>query len=134
VRYVVEGVTNLSSTNWVAVSPTVIGAGPVTTYCVPLPSPYQFFRVREGQAQSSFVPPPYIIRIAKRFNGIEIVWSGPPGQQYRVEWSPTLTPVIPWTQFAETITSTTGIYGYLDDGSQAGGLGGTRFYRLVLLP
>jgi subtilisin-like proprotein convertase family protein len=133
VRYVVEGVTNLNSTNWVAVSPTVIGAGPVTTYCVPLPSPYQFFRVREGQAQSTFVPPPYIIRIVKRFNGIEIVWSGPPGQQYRVEWSPTLVPAV-WTQFAETITSTTGIYGYLDDGSQTGGFGATRYYRLVLLP
>ncbi len=133
VRYVVEGVTNLSSTNWVAVSPTVIGAGPVTTYCVPLPSPYQFFRVREGQTQTTYVPPPYIIRIVKRFNGIEINWSGPPGQQYQVEWSPTLVPAV-WTPFAETITSTTGIYGYLDDGSQTGGFGATRYYRLVLLP
>lgn len=133
VRYVVEGVTNLNSTNWVAVSPTITGAGAATTYCVPLPSPYQFFRVREGQTQTTYVPPPYIIRIAKRFNGIEIVWSGPPGQQYKVEWSPTLVPAV-WTQFTETITSITGIYGYLDDGSQTGGFGATRYYRLVLLP
>ena len=133
VRYVVEGVTNLNSTNWVAVSPTVIGAGAQTTYCVPLPSPYQFFRVREGQTLTTYVPPPYIIRIVKRFNGIEIVWSGPPGQQYRVEWSDSLAPTN-WQPFAETITSTTGIYGYLDDGSQTGGFGATRYYRLVLLP
>jgi subtilisin family serine protease/subtilisin-like proprotein convertase family protein len=133
VRYVVEGVTNLNSTNWVAVSPTITGAGPSTTYCVPLPSPYQFFRVREGQTLTTFVPQPVIIRILKRFNGIEITWSGPPGQQYNVEWSPTLVPAT-WTAFAETITSTTGIYGYTDDGSQTGGFGATRYYRLVLLP
>jgi hypothetical protein len=130
---VVEGVTNLNSTNWVVVSPTITGAGPSTTYCVPLPSPYQFFRVREGQALTTFVPQPVIIRIVKRFNGIEITWSGPPGQQYNVEWSPTLVPAT-WTAFAETITSTTGIYGYTDDGSQTGGFGATRYYRLVLLP
>ncbi|MGC3959627.1 MAG: proprotein convertase P-domain-containing protein [Verrucomicrobiota bacterium] len=133
VRYVVEGITNIVSTNWVTVSPTVIAAGPVTTYCVPLPSPYQFFRVREGQAQTTYVPPPYIIRIVKQFNGIEITWSGPPGQQYRVEWSPTLVPTN-WQPFAGTVTSITGIYGYLDDGSQTGGFGVTRYYRLVLLP
>jgi hypothetical protein len=133
VRYVVEGLTNLNSTNWVAASPTIAATGPSTTYCVPLPSPLHFFRVREGQALSTFVSQPYITRIVKRFNGIEITWSGPPGQQYHVEWSPTLVPTA-WTPFAETVTSTTGIYSYLDDGSQTGGFGATRYYRLVLLP
>lgn len=133
VRYYIEGLTNLTSTNWVTVSPTITGTGNATTYCVPLPSPIQFFRVREGQALSPYTPQPYITRILKRFNGVEITWSGPPGQQYKVEWSPTLVPTV-WTQFTETITSTTGIYQYLDDGSQTGGFNGTRYYRLVLLP
>jgi subtilisin family serine protease/subtilisin-like proprotein convertase family protein len=133
IPYVVEGVTNLTSTNWVVVSPTVIGTANTTTYCVPLPSPYQFFRVREGQALSTYVPPPSITRIRQRFNGIEITWSGPPGQQYQVEWSPTLIPTV-WTPFTEIITSVTGIYQYLDDGSQTAGFGPVRYYRLVLLP
>ena len=133
VRYYIEGLTNLSSTNWVTVSPTITGTGTTTTYCVPLPSPFHFFRVREGQALTPFVSQPYITRIIKRFNGIEITWSGPPGQQYKVEWSPTLVPTN-WQPFTETITSTTGIYQYLDDGSQTGGFDATRYYRLVLLP
>lgn len=133
IPYCVEGVTNLNSTNWVAVSPTVYGTGYATTYCVPLPSPYQFFRVREGQAQDTYVPPPYITRIRERFNGIEVTWSGPPGQQYQVEWSPTLVPTA-WTPFTGTVTSITGVYQYLDDGSQTGGFGATRYYRIVLLP
>jgi subtilisin-like proprotein convertase family protein/subtilisin family serine protease len=133
VPYVVEGITNLTSTNWVAVSPTVFGTGATTTYCVPLPSPYQFFRVREGQEFNPYVPPPSITRIRQRFNGIEITWSGPPGQQYQVEWSPTLIPPV-WTPFTEIVTSVTGVYQYLDDGSQTGGFGPVRYYRLVLLP
>jgi subtilisin-like proprotein convertase family protein/subtilisin family serine protease len=133
VPYVVEGITNLTSTNWVAVSPTVFGTGATTTYCVPLPSPYQFFRVREGQELNPYVPPPSITRIRQRFNGIEITWSGPPGQQYQVEWSPTLIPPV-WTPFTEIVTSVTGVYQYLDDGSQTAGFGPVRYYRLVLLP
>jgi subtilisin-like proprotein convertase family protein/subtilisin family serine protease len=133
VPYVVEGITNLTSTNWVAVSPTVFGTGATTTYCVPLPSPYQFFRVREGQELNPYVPPPSITRIRQRFNGIEITWSGPPGQQYQVEWSPTLIPAV-WTPFTEIVTSVTGVYQYLDDGSQTAGFGPVRYYRLVLLP
>jgi subtilisin-like proprotein convertase family protein/subtilisin family serine protease len=133
VPYVVEGITNLTSTNWVAVSPTVFGTGATTTYCVPLPSPYQFFRVREGQELNPYVPPPSITRIRQRFNGIEITWSGPPGQQYQVEWSPTLIPPV-WTPFPEIVTSITGVYQYLDDGSQTAGFGPVRYYRLVLLP
>jgi subtilisin-like proprotein convertase family protein len=133
VPYVVEGLTNLTSTNWVSVSPTVYGTGDTTTYCVPLPSPYQFFRVREGMELDPFVPQPVITRIVQRFNGIEITWSGPPGQQYQVEWSPTLIPTA-WTSFTEIVTSVTGVYQYLDDGSQTGGFGPVRYYRLVLLP
>lgn len=133
IPYFIEGVTNLTSTNWVAVSPTVYGTGYATTYCVPLPSPYQFFRVREGQTQTSYVPQPVITRIRKRFNGVEITWSGPPGQQYKVDWSSSLTPPL-WNQFSETVTSATGVYQYLDDGSQTGGFGATRYYRLVLQP
>ncbi len=130
--YFVEGVTNLPSSDWVAVSPTVYGTGAATTYCVPLPSPYHFFRVREGQALSTYVPPPVILRILKRFNGVEITWSGPPGQQYQVEWSSQLAPPV-WTAFPEIVTSATGIYQYLDDGTQTGSFN-TVYYRLVLLP
>jgi hypothetical protein len=46
--YYVQGITNLTSTNWVAVSPTILATTNATTYCVTLPSPFSFFQVVEG--------------------------------------------------------------------------------------
>jgi hypothetical protein len=47
VRYTVQGLTNLNSTNWVNASPPVTAADYTATWCIPLPSPLQFFRVTE---------------------------------------------------------------------------------------
>ena len=47
-RYVVQAKETLSDTNWVDHSGTITATGPVTTYCVPLPSPDHFFRAIEG--------------------------------------------------------------------------------------
>jgi len=47
VRYHVDALTSLNSTNWVTLSPTITAAAVLTTWCVPLPSPYHFFRVLE---------------------------------------------------------------------------------------
>ena len=62
VRYHVEGLTALGSTNWVTVSPTITATGYSTTWCVPLPSPYQFFRVVE-RVGLVVPPPPTIITL-----------------------------------------------------------------------
>ncbi|MCL4786145.1 MAG: S8 family serine peptidase [Verrucomicrobia bacterium] len=48
VHYYLEGTTDLSGGAWVIASPTLTATGGATTYCVPLPSPLHFFRVREG--------------------------------------------------------------------------------------
>lgn len=48
--YHVVGATNVNSTVWSAVSPTITGSGGVTTWCLPLPLPEHFFRVKEGSA------------------------------------------------------------------------------------
>jgi len=47
-HYYVTGTTNLQSVNWTALSETITADGPVTTWCLPLPSPFQFFRMVEG--------------------------------------------------------------------------------------
>lgn len=133
VHYRVEGITNLTSTNWTAVSPTITATDYATTYCVPLPSAFQFFRVVEGLVIDPYSPPTVITRIETVLQGILISWSGPAGARYQVEWSPSLAPAT-WTTIPTVITSQTGLFQYLDDGSQTAPLGPMRYYRLQLLP
>jgi subtilisin-like proprotein convertase family protein len=138
VKYFVEGLTDLSSTNWVAVSPTITAAGYATTYCVPLPSPFHFFRVREGVALNVYIAPPVITEIRRVLTGYLISWGGPTNAQYQVQWANSLNtpPPVVWTAFTNppAVTSQTGLFQYLDDGSETGGLGPMRFYRLLQLP
>jgi hypothetical protein len=134
-HYYIEGLTNLASTNWVTVSPTITAVDFSTTYCIPLPSPFSFFRVREGIALNPYFPPPVISSLRFVYNGILITWGGPTNAQYQVQWTPTLAPSA-WTPFLipPAVTSTTGLFQFLDDGSETGGFGATRFYRLLQLP
>jgi len=138
VNYFVEGLTNLAGTNWTVVSPTITATNAATTYCVLLPSPYHFFRVREGVAVSGTPTPPVITRIERVLTGYLLTWSGPATARYQVQWTPTLTtpPPVVWTTFTNppVVTSPTGLFQFLDDGSETGGLGGMRYYRLVQLP
>ncbi len=134
VIYHVEGLTNLSSTNWVIASPTIPASGSSTTWCVPLPSPLQFFRVQEGPGVTSPPSvPPRIQSITYGTNGVTVRWNGPNTAQYNVQWTPNLAPPA-WNSFTNLITSPTGLFQFLDDGSQTSGLGSARYYRLLRLP
>jgi hypothetical protein len=59
-------------------------------------------------------------------------WNGPIGATYQVQWTPTLAPPA-WTTFTGNVTSPNAQFQFLDDGTQTGGLGPTRFYRLLKL-
>jgi hypothetical protein len=130
-HYYVQGLTNLSPTTnyWDTISPTITATDPVTTWCVPLPSPYQFFRVVEGLALNLVIPPPVITSIVHTNNTVELRWDGPTYASYRVEWTPTLVPPA-WNTFTNVVTSTTGQFLFVDDGTQTAGLNATRYYRL----
>jgi hypothetical protein len=77
-------------------------------------------------------PPPTITNITHTNNAVLIEWSGPTTAQYQVQWKSVLAQT--WNSFTNTISSPTGQFAFLDNGSQTGGLGATRFYRLVQLP
>jgi hypothetical protein len=64
-------------------------------------------------------------------NGIQLQWDAPTNYQFQVQWTTNLTPVIVWNTFTNIVTSTNGVFTFVDDGSQSGGLGGTKFYRLI---
>jgi len=133
VHYVVEGVAEITSPNWATLSSTITATDYSSTWCVALPSPYHFFRVREGLAINQLAPPLAISSITRTNNGILLRWDGPVNTRYGVQWSPPLAPLA-WTSFTNVITSATAQFSFLDDGSQTGGLRGTRLYRLVQLP
>ena len=135
VHYYVQGLPDLNSTNWLTISPTITAVDYTTTWCIALPSPLHFFRVIEGLATTLYVPPPVIRNITVAPGGVVLRWNGPPTAQYNVQWTPLLVPTT-WTAFTNppAVTSATGLFQFRDDGTQTGGLGSARFYRLLQLP
>ncbi len=133
IHYYVEGKTELNNTNWSTVSPTITAAAVLTTRCIALPSPYHFFRVREGLVVTPYVPPVLITSITSDTNGVLLQWLAPTNSQFQAQWTPSLEPPV-WASFTNILTSTNGVFSFLDDGSQSGGLAGPRYYRLQQLP
>jgi subtilisin-like proprotein convertase family protein len=133
IRYYVQGKTVVNDTNWTAVSPTITAADVETTYCISLPSAYHFFRVSEGLVVVPYVPPVRITSITSNTNGVLLQWLGPTNSQFQAQWTLSLAPPA-WTNFTNILTFTNGVFSFLDDGSQSGGLAGPRYYRFKQLP
>lgn len=131
VHYYVQGITNVTDTNWVTVSDTLTAFDVGTSFCVPLASGLHYFRVCEGIVVS---PSPLVVSNFKiGANGVKLDWTADANAQFNVLWRGRLNEPN-WQAFSNVVTSTTGLYSFLDDGSQTGGLGPTRFYRLFRLP
>ncbi len=128
INYYVQGKSTVEATNWSTVSPTIVAGDVSASYCVPLPSPYHFFRVHEGLVVTPCPPHVRIGSICCRTNGLLLEWTAPPNLQFSVEYSPTLSPAN-WTLFTNSVTVTNGAYTFFDDGAQAG-MSDSRFYRL----
>jgi hypothetical protein len=129
IHYFVQGMTEVNFTNWVSLSGTLMATDFLTTYCVPLPSSFHFFRVGEGLAPETFPAP--LVYISRTGTGLMLQWLAPTSQEFQVQWSAPIAPPA-WNTFSNIVTSITGTFTFLDDGSQSGGLSGPRFYRLVL--
>jgi hypothetical protein len=133
-RYGVEAKVALTDTNWVTISETITAVDTNTTYCVALPSPYHYFRVTEGLVLGA-VPavPVAITNIAVGPGGVRLDWQAPTNSQWQVQWTPVLVPP-GWVAFSNVVGSTNGAFRFTDDGTQSGGLGTTRYYRLLSVP
>jgi subtilisin-like proprotein convertase family protein len=131
VHYFVEGTASVSDPDWRTISPTLTAVDDLSSYCVSLPSPYQYFRVCEGLV---LVPEPILISsVSWSISGALLQWSAESGSRFKVEWSPSLAAPA-WSAFTNTIESASSSFQFLDDGSQSGGLDQTRFYRLMRIP
>jgi len=74
-----------------------------------------------------------ITSITRSTNGVLLQWTAAANSRFNVQWTPALAPPA-WNTFTNLVTSTNTFYSFLDDGSQSGGLGPPRFYRLLQLP
>jgi hypothetical protein len=80
--------------------------------------------------RSEFVLTPVIDFTAVGFNskGFVIKWTAPTNVSFQVEYSPALPAT--WETFTNIVTSATGDFRFVDDGSESGGLSTARFYRV----
>ncbi|HKW29357.1 MAG TPA: LamG-like jellyroll fold domain-containing protein [Verrucomicrobiae bacterium] len=77
-------------------------------------------------------------------NAVLLKWVAPTNYQFQVEWATNLAPAIAWHTVPNVVltwsgvlsptNAADGIFQYLDDGSQTGGWGPLKFYRLVEYP
>ena len=130
--YYVQGATNPAGTNWTNLSRTLVAADVQTSFCIAMPSPFQYFLIQQGIPPSGNLPPVTITGVSVVPAGTELEWQAPANSQFQVQWSPALGPAS-WSTFPGLITSPTGEYSFLDDGSQTGGLPAV-YYRLLELP
>jgi hypothetical protein len=129
VHYYVQAKTDLPGA-WTTIW-TNVATATNTTFCIPLPSQYHFFRVGQGLAPSADAPTGFrITSITRSPGGIVLKWSAPSGGNAQVQWTPSLRPPV-WNTFTNVVTPINGIGTFTDDGSQSGGMGPARFYRLV---
>jgi hypothetical protein len=109
----------------------VVAAGLSASTCIPFSSALSYFRIREA------VPPgdgaALIRQIQIADSGVLLRWVADAGSCFQVQWTDRLEGGF-WSTFADLVTSETGEFSYLDDGSQTGGLTQPRFYRLYRLP
>jgi hypothetical protein len=131
VNYFVQGKPDLEAPVWFPVSTNMIATTTEMTYCVPRPTPHHFFRIVDGFAPSLETN---LVRIGSAgfaTNGFELRWTNSAGLPFAVQWTRQMGT---WRWFTNIITSTNTNYLFLDDGSQTGGPGSSRFYRVLLAP
>ena len=130
--YYVQGATDSTATNWTNLSRTLVATNSQTSFCIPLPSPFQCFLIQQGILPGTYLPPVNITGVSIVPAGIQLQWQAPATNQFQVQWSPSLDPAS-WSTFPVLITSPTGVFSFLDDSSQINGLNAV-FYRLLELP
>ncbi|HTX21011.1 MAG TPA: LamG-like jellyroll fold domain-containing protein [Candidatus Aquilonibacter sp.] len=90
--------------------------------------------VPQAQATNTFTifvaPFPAITSIIATSTNVTLQWSAPTNDQFQVQWTTNLTPVITWTLFPQIITSPTGVFTFTDTNAPLL----MKFYQLILLP
>ncbi len=133
VNYYVEGKMDLNAQAWLPVSGTIRAVSTGITWCIPLPTPFHFFRIVEGLSPLSAGSPVTFTTMSWGSNGLQLRWNALPNLRFAVEWSASLSPPA-WQPFPDYVTSATSTYTFLDDGSKTTGVTSNQFYRVFRVP
>ena len=92
-------------------------------------NPYTVVKMRSAFSITPVIDPGSLVKAKKKFS---FAWSAPTNITYQVDYSSNL--LSGWGTFTNIITSTNGTFNFTDNGTNSGGFGNTKFYRLRTSP
>ena len=88
-------------------------------------NPYTVVKMRSQFTITPVIDPASLVKLKKKFS---FAWIAPTKIIYQVDYSTNLLSA--WNTLTNLITSTNGIFNFTDNGTNSGGFGGTKYYRL----
>jgi Domain of unknown function (DUF4185) len=92
-------------------------------------NPYTVVKMRSAFSIIPVINPTSLVKLKEKFS---FAWSAPTNITYQVDYSTNL--LSGWATFTNLITSMNGSFNFTDNGTNSGGLDGTKFYRLRVSP
>ena len=127
---------NPTNTTGVVYSPSLIE--PFTTisnnilhlyYLMSTWNPYTVVKMHSAFSIVPIIDPTSLVKSKTQFS---FAWSAPTNVTYQVGYSTNLT--MGWMTLTNLVTSTNGAFNFTDNGTNSGGFGNTKFYRLHSSP
>jgi subtilisin-like proprotein convertase family protein len=134
VHYIIDGKVNLTDAGWAPID-VVTATNSQITYCVPINSPYHFFRIQEEIVTTTTVAPVGNVVITSTASGMSLQWFSAPNVGFQVLWTPSLQPAN-W-QVLTNVANTGSQYSAVsvtDSASATTNGPPARFYRIKQLP
>ena len=129
--YYVQGTIEIESSNWTTLSTTNATQANMS-FCLPLSTPFHFFRVSEagatnqppsGNTNQVQLSPPMLLPDG----ALQLQWAAVVGQKYKVQFTTNLVPAV-WTTLTN-ITATTDPMVFKQSGPLTNSV--VRFYRVI---
>ena len=129
VSYLLQGTENLDDPEWNDIE-TILADGELASYCFPIDMlSMRFFRV--AILGTTPITQPRVTLQARLLEdgGVNLTWKAGAGRQFRVEFTDMIPPRN-WTIIPMIVSSDSGDFSFMDDGSISGELSEQRYYRL----
>ena len=127
--YLLQEAENLDGAEWNDIE-TVVADGEMTSYCLPIDmQSMRFFRV--AILGTAPVSQPRVTLQAELLEGgvVVLTWKADPNRQFQVGFTDMIPPRN-WTTIPMILSSDSGDFRFIDDGSMTGELSDQRYYRL----
>ena len=88
-------------------------------------NPYTVVKMRSAFTINPVIDPASLVKLKRKFS---FAWDAPTNIIFQVEYSTNLLSA--WNTFTNLVTSTNGTFNFTDNGTNSGGFGATKYYRL----